>query len=221
MNMNYILYDQEKLLASATIEQGSPEWFAARLGKATASRIADIVATTKSGYGASRANYAAELVCERLTGTPVEKYKSAEMIWGTEKEPEARDSYCFYRDVSVEQIGFIDHPTIAMAGASPDGLVGEDGLIEIKAPNTATHLETLLGQSVPAKYTSQMQWQMACTGRRWCDFVSYDPRLPENMRLFTKRIFRDQVVIDRLEREVKLFLSEIDSTISKLREIYG
>ena len=206
---------------NATLEQGSDAWLQARLGKATASRISDIIATTKSGYGASRANYAAELVAERLTGVPAERYQNAAMAWGTEKEPEARSAYEFYRGCIVEQVGFIDHPTIAQSGASPDGTVDADGLVEIKAPNTATHLETLLGQSVPSKYVSQMQWQMACTGCRWCDFISYDPRLPENMRLFTKRILRDDVVIDRLEKEVKLFLSEIDETIQKLRSIYG
>ena len=204
------------------IEQGSPEWFAARLGKATASRIADIIATTAKGYSTSRANYAADLVTERLTGAPAPSYENDAMRWGKEKEPEAREAYCFYRDEAVEQVGFIDHPDIPMSGASPDGLVGNDGLIEIKCPHkTAVHINTLLQQEISKEYLTQMQWQLSTTKRRFCDFVSYDPRLPENMRLFTKRIFRDQVVIDRLEREVKLFLSEIDSTISKLREIYG
>ena len=203
------------------LEQGTPEWLQARLGKATASRIADIVATTKSGYGASRANYAAELIAERLTGVPAERFTNAAMAWGTEKEPEARSSYEFYRDCSVVQVGFIHHPAIPNSGASPDGLVGDDGLVEIKCPNTATHLDTLVGQAVPKKYESQIQWQLACTERRWCDFVSYDPRLPENMRMFTKRILRDDVVIDRLEKEVRLFLSEIDEAIRKLRSIYG
>ena len=203
------------------LEQGTEAWLQIRLGKCTASRISDVIATTKSGYGASRANYAAELIAERLTGTPAEKYTNAAMAWGTATEPEARSTYEFYRGCVVGQIGFIEHPTIAMSGCSPDGLIDSDGLVEIKCPNTATHIDTLLGQAVPSKYVSQVQWQIACTGRRWCDFVSYDPRLPENMRLFTKRILRDDVMIDRLEKEVRLFLSEIDGTIGKLRSIYG
>lgn len=202
------------------IVQGSPEWFAERCGKATASRIADIVARTKSGYSASRANYAAQLVAERLTGTVAESYTNAAMQWGTEKEPEARAAYEWETDATVVEVGFVAHPTIAMSGASPDGLVGGDGLVEIKAPNTATHIETLLGGTVPAKYVTQMQWQMACTGRRWCDFVSYDPRLPDEMRLFVQRVERDDTRIAELEEEVSAFLAEVDETVRRLRERY-
>lgn len=202
------------------IIQGSPEWFAARLGKVTASRVSDVIAKTKTGYSASRTNYAAQLVAERLTGTVAESYTNAAMQWGTEKEPEARAAYEFKTDAEVAQIGFADHPKIAMTGASPDGLIGDDGMVEIKCPNTATHIETLLGQSVPGKYVTQMQWQMACTGRRWCDFVSYDPRLPENMRLFIARVDRDDAMIARLEGDVVSFLAEIEKTVTELTRIY-
>jgi putative phage-type endonuclease len=203
------------------IIQGSPEWFALRLGKVTASRVADVVAKTKSGYSTSRANYAAQLIAERLTGTVAESYTNAAMQHGTETEPEARSAYEFYQGVTVEQIGFVPHPQIEQAGCSPDGLIGSDGLLEIKCPQTAAHLETLLGQAVPGKYETQIQFQMACTGRAYCDFVSYDPRMPENMRLFIKRIVRDEKRIAELETEVTGFLQEMASKLSQLNSLYG
>jgi len=202
------------------IVQGSDEWHALRRGKVTASRVADVIAKTKTGWGASRANYAAELIAERLTEATAEKFTNAAMAWGTEKEPEARAAYEFYTDATVDEIAFVDHPTIPMTGASPDGLVGAAGLVEIKCPNTATHLETLLGQVVPAKYATQMQWQMACTGREWCDFVSFDPRMPESMRLFIKRVERNAELIAELERDVTAFLKEVDDKVAALRAIY-
>lgn len=202
------------------MDQRTAEWFAARLGKATASRIADIIATTKSGWGASRANYAAHLVAERLTGEPQEAFTNAAMQWGTCTEPEARQAYSFRQDVDVLEVGFIDHPQVEMSGASPDGLIGADGLLELKCPQTATHIATLLGQSVPAKYLTQIQWQIACTGREWCDFASYDPRLPETMRLFVQRVHRDDAEIKRLEALVVDFLGEVDETVSRLRTLY-
>lgn len=201
-------------------DQGSIEWLAARVGKVTASRVADVIATTKTGYGASRANYMAELIAERLTGQPAERYTNAAMAHGTATEPEARDLYAFMVDAEVEQVGLVEHPTVADSGASPDGLVGDDGLVEIKCPNTATHIETLLGQTVPAKYVTQMQWQMACTGRQWCDFASYDPRLPESMRIFIQRVERDEEYIAWLETEVTKFLTELDEKVAALRAIY-
>lgn len=200
--------------------QGSEEWFAARLGKATASRIADIMAQTKSGPGAARKNYAAELVAERLTGTAAEKFTNAAMQWGTEREPQARASYTLATFNTVEEVGFIDHPTIAMSGASPDGTVGADGLVEIKCPNTATHIETLLGGKPDGKYIKQMMWQMACTGRAWCDFVSFDPRLPDDMQLFVLRVDRDDAMIAEIEDAVRSFLAEVDETVAKLTERY-
>lgn len=202
------------------IVQGTAEWHQERLGKATASKIADIIARTKTGYGAGRANYAAQLIAERLTGTPTEGFTNAAMAWGTEKEPEAREAYEYLTGSFVDQVGFIPHPVIEMAGASPDGLVGPQGLVEIKCPNTATHLDTLTGQSIPAKYETQMLWQMACTGRAWCDFASYDPRMPPHMRLFTRRLERDDARIAEMEAEVKAFLAEIDARIEQLRGLY-
>ena len=142
------------------------------------------------------------------------------MQWGTDKEPEARAYYEFRSDAEVALVAFVDHPTIGMTGASPDGLVGDDGLIELKCPNTATHIETLLGDEIPAKYVTQMQWQMACTGRKWCDFASYDPRLPESMRLFVKRVNRDDTRIAELEKLVEAFLAELDGKVSALRSLY-
>lgn len=203
------------------MEQRSPEWFAARLGKVTASRIADVCARTKTGYGAGRKNYMAELVAERLTGTHAESYTNAAMQWGTDMEPAARAAYEFYRDVTVAEAGFEPHPSIAETGASPDGLVGADGLVEIKCPNTATHIETLLDvSSIPQRYVLQMQWQLACTGRQWCDFASYDPRLPEAMRLFVVRLPRDDVQIGAIEREVAVFLNEVRDTTQRLQAKY-
>jgi putative phage-type endonuclease len=201
-------------------EQRSEEWFAERLGKVTASRVADIVARTKTGYATSRANYMAQLVAERLTGTVLESYTNAAMQWGTDHEPEARLNYEFMQNVTVEEVGFVPHPTIGDAGASPDGLVGEDGLVEIKAPLTATHIETLLTAAVPTRYVTQIQWQLACTGRAWCDFVSYDPRLPESMRLFIQRVPRSPGRIHELEVEVVDFLNELRLTVHRLRTKY-
>lgn len=196
--------------------QGSPEWFAARLGKVTASRVADVVARTKTGWGASRANYMAQLVAERLTGQPQESYTNAAMQWGIDTEPYARAAYEFFRDAEVKPAWFIAHPTIRECGASPDGLVGEDGLVEIKCPNTATHIETLLAPEAAGKYVIQMQWQMACAGRSWCDFVSFDPRMPEHLRLSVQRIARDDKQIKSLEQDVEQFLRELERKIDDL-----
>lgn len=202
-------------------DQRSAEWFAARCGKATASKIADIVRTIAGGKpAASRENYHAQLVAERLTGGVEETFTSTAMAWGTETEAEARNAYCFFRDATVVEVGFIDHPTIEMSGASPDGLVGEDGLVEIKCPNTSTHLKTLDGGRIKPDYITQMQWQMACTGRKWCDFVSYDPRLPAEMSLHVQRIERDQDRINELEEAVRDFLAEVSQTVASLRVKY-
>jgi putative phage-type endonuclease len=203
------------------IIQGSEAWFAVRCGKVTASRVADVIARTKTGYGASRANYAAELIAERLTQSTAPGFTNAAMQWGTDQEPHARAAYSFLHDVDVEEIAFVDHPEIAMSGASPDGLVGLDGLVEFKCPNTATHLDTLLSETVPGKYITQMQWQMACTGRAWCDFASFDPRLPPSMQLFVKRVDRDASLILDLETEVSAFLAEIDAKVAALTERYA
>jgi putative phage-type endonuclease len=203
------------------IEQGSAEWFASRLGKVTASRISDVVAKTKTGYSTSRANYMAQLVVERMTNQVAESYSNAAMEWGVEHEPIARAAYEAKMGVLVDQTGSVDHPTIAMSSASPDGLVGEDGCLEIKCPITATHINTLLGEEINKKYYDQMQWQMACTGRQWCDFVSFDPRMPEGLQLFVKRIPRDDKYLAELEAEVIKFLSELDDKVNKLNSLKG
>lgn len=202
------------------IVQGSAEWHQIRLGKVTASRVADIVAKTKSGYSTSRANYAAQLIVERLTGTAQEGFTSPAMQWGIDMEPEARAAYEYNRAANVELVGFVPHPIIADTGASPDGLVGSEGLVEIKCPITATHIETLTGKSVQAKYVTQIQWQLACTGRLWCDFVSYDPRMPEAMRFFCVRVHRVPEIIDELEKEVIAFLNEVRAKINELQRVY-
>jgi putative phage-type endonuclease len=200
------------------MEQRSPEWFAARLGKVTASRVADVIAKTKSGYSTSRDNYMAQLVCERMTGTQGDSFTNAAMQWGTDQEPLARAAYEATQNVLVDETGFVIHPRIQEAGASPDGLVGMFGLIEIKCPNTATHIETILSDKVPGKYITQMQWQMACTERQWTDFVSYDPRMPEGLQLFIQRIDVDPDYIKTLETDVIAFLCELETKIKNLNE---
>ncbi len=201
-------------------EQRSEAWFQARLGKATASKIADIIAKTKSGPSASRTTYAGQLIAERLSGRPAESFSNAAMQWGTDQECFARDAYKMERLCDVVEVGFVDHPTIAMSGASPDGLVGDDGLVEIKCPNSATHIDTLLKKAIPAKYVTQMMWQMACTGRAWCDFASFDPRLPEHMHLIVIRLHRDDAMIAEIEAEVSAFLAEIAGKEAALRAEY-
>tara|TARA_R110000868_G_scaffold265665_2_gene524575 strand:+ start:469 stop:1092 length:624 start_codon:yes stop_codon:yes gene_type:complete len=200
------------------MEQRSPEWFAARLGKVTASRVADVIAKTKSGYSTSRDNYMAQLVCERMTGTQGESYTNSAMQWGTDQEPLARAAYEAAQNVLVDETGFVIHPKIQEAGASPDGLVGMFGLIEIKCPNTATHIDTILNDKVPSKYITQMQWQMACTERQWTDFVSYDPRMPEGLQLFIQRVDFDPMYVRQLETEVIAFLCELETKINNLNE---
>lgn len=200
--------------------QGSPEWHAARLGKVTASRIADVCARTKSGWGAGRKNYMAELLVERLTGRRAEGFTNAAMQHGIDTEPDARSAYQFHINQRIAQVGFVPHGSIADSGASPDGLVGEDGLVEIKCPNTATHLETLDGAPLPEKYFLQIQWQLACTDRAWCDFVSFDPRVPEYMSLHVDRVKRDDAAIKATEKCVSDFLGELRDTIDRLRGKY-
>ena len=201
------------------MEQRTEEWFAARCGKVTASRVADIIAKTKSGPSASRENYLAQLVCERLTGKPAESYSNSAMLHGTETEPFARAAYESAKDVLVEEVGFVLHPNISEAGASPDGLVGLFGLVEIKCPNTATHIQTLLDQKVPEKYNTQMQWQMVCTQRQWCDFVSFDPRMAEGLQLFIKRVEFDPIYVANLEKEVLNFLFDVEYKITQLNKL--
>jgi putative phage-type endonuclease len=199
------------------MEQRTDEWYQARLGCVTASRTADILAKTKSGYSTSRANYMADLIVERLTGKAPEGFTSSAMQWGTETEPQARMAYEIITGNEVTETGFVLHPQIEGFGASPDGLVGEDGLVEIKCPNTNTHISTLLDEKISHKYVIQMHVQMLCTERDWCDFVSFDPRLPVDMQLFIKRVERDKKLADEILGEVAKFLEELDEKIEALK----
>lgn len=203
------------------MEQRSPDWFAARCGKVTASRIGDVLAKTKSGWGAARKNYAAQLVCERLTGSVGDSFTNAAMQWGIDHEDDARSFYEVLSGHTVTGVGFVDHPNIPMSGASPDGLIGDDGLVEIKCPNTATHLEYLASEEIPDKYLQQINWQLACTGRAWCDFVSYDPRLPPEIQLWQQRVERDRDHLAWMEEQVAEFLKEVDATVADLRSRYN
>ena len=200
--------------------QGSAEWRAARAGSLGASQVHEAIARVKTGWGASRANVMAQLIAERLTGIPADSFTNAAMQWGTATEPQARAAYEFLHDVDVEQVGLIKHPAIVGTHASPDGLIRSDGMLEIKCPTVATHIDTLLAGKVPAKYVTQMQWQMACAGRSWCDFASYDPRLPASMQLFVQRIERDDKLIGELEDMVRQFLTELDAKVQALRNLY-
>ncbi|EDV6156971.1 YqaJ viral recombinase family protein [Salmonella enterica subsp. enterica] len=199
------------------MEQRSPEWFAARCGKVTASRLYDVMTRTKSGYAASRQNYMAELICQRLTGKPEEGFTNAAMMRGTELEPVAREMYALNEfDAVISEVGLIDHPTIAGFAASPDGLVNDDGLIEIKCPNTWTHLQTLKTGVPKRQYLLQMHAQMMCTGRKWCDFVSFDDRLPPELAYFKTRINFDEVLAEEIEQEVVKFLTELETEIQNI-----
>lgn len=198
-------------------EQRSPEWHSYRAGRVTASRVSDVMAQTKSGPSASRKNYAAELVAERLTGESREGFSNAAMQWGTDTEPQARVAYEFMTDTTVQEVGFIDHGYINMAGCSPDGLVGDDGMVEIKCPNTATHIETLLTGEIDGKYIKQMQFQMACADRKWCDFVSFDPRMPVEMQLFILRVSFDSDAATIINNAVSAFLAEVEDIVQSLQ----
>lgn len=200
------------------MEQGTPEWHAARLGKLTGSRIA--MATAKGVKGApskTREKLMAALACERMTGRPMDSYLNGAMEWGIETEAQARLAYQFHADVDVARVGFLDHPTIAMAGASPDGLVGKDGMVQFKCPEVHTHFATALGASIDGGYIKQMQWEMATAQRHWCDFASFDPRVPEEMQLIVVRVARDDELIATLEREGRAFLAELDNMVASLR----
>ena len=201
------------------LEQGSPEWLAARVGRVTASRIADVMAKGKGGEAQTRLNYKWQLVAEVMTGQSQEdRFFSQAMAWGVEQEPFARAAYEIQTGGLVENVGLVAHPSIPRCAASPDGLVGLDGLLEIKCPKTPTHLEYMEKGAIPGHYQLQMLWQMACTGRQWVDFATFDPRLPEELQLFVMRFPRDQTRIDAIEAEVQKFWNEIDEIIETLRK---
>tara|TARA_R100000808_G_C2153807_1_gene164355 strand:- start:3366 stop:3986 length:621 start_codon:yes stop_codon:yes gene_type:complete len=199
--------------------QGSPEWLQARLGKVTASRLSDVTAKTKSGWGASRARYMGELIAETMTGVSATAFVNSAMQHGIDTEPQAAAAYSFYTDHELDEVGFVNHPKIKHAGCSPDRLIGKDGLVEFKCPQTHTHIDTLLGESVPKKYMEQMYWQMACTKRKWCDFVSFDPRMPPETQLSIQRIERDKERIKELEEMVVDFLAEMNEKIDRLTKL--
>ena len=197
--------------------QQSPEWYQAKIGKVSASRCADLMAKTKSGYSTSRKNYMMELIIARLTGEYPESYTSAAMQWGIDTEAEARLQYEGATLNIVKQVGFIE--LNENIGCSPDGLIGDEGGLEIKCPNSATHIETLLSGNIDRKYILQMQFSMWVTGRKWFDFVSYDPRWPIDLRLFIKRVERDEVMISEIKKEVDSFLAEMFDSMNKLKEV--
>jgi putative phage-type endonuclease len=198
--------------------QRTAEWFKARAGKVTASRVSDVIAKTKAGYSEKRAAYMMELIAERLTGDTGDHFPSSAMQWGIDHEALARSAYEAARGVMVEEVGFIQHPTIPMSGASPDGFVGVDGIIEIKCPTTRTHLGTVMAVGVPDGYLAQIGWQLECTGRAWCDFVSFDPRLPEAYQLIIRRVTQYSIssFIDDCRAEVVKFLDETAAMMERL-----
>jgi putative phage-type endonuclease len=203
------------------MEQRSEEWFAARCGSLGASQLNEALATTKNGWGASRENLKNRIIAERLTGTPTESFTNAAMQWGVDQEDNARKAYEAHTGTFVDEMGIAFHSVLKHTHASPDGLVGDDGLLEIKCPNTTTHIETLKSQKVPSKYMNQMLWQMRCVDRQWCDYVSFDPRLPQHLQLFVKRVERDDVAIAELEAKVAEFLTEVECEIDELNRRFS
>ena len=201
------------------IEQRSEAWFQARLGKVTASAVADVLAKTKTGVSASRGNYLIKLAIQRVTGQIEESYTNDAMQWGIDNEDQARVAYEIASGKFVDQVGFVDHEIIDWFGCSPDGLVDDDGLVEIKCPNSATHWEYFKTKEVPKKYFIQMQAQMSCTGRKWCDFVSFDPRMPERSQLLIIRVPRDNTFIDLMEAEVMEFLIEVFDEVQLMKGV--
>lgn len=202
--------------------QGSPEWHAARCGRVTASRVADLMRQNKGGVSAMRATYIGELVAERLSGfVAMDTFTNKAIEHGREFEAEARKTYAFMQDAEVTEVGFVVHPTIERAGCSPDGLVGDHGLVEFKCPNSATHIATLRGAPIKSEYVKQMLWQMACCERQWCDFVSYDPRMPPQMRMHVVRVQRDEKAIADITDSVKGAIAEIEATVAELTRMFG
>ena len=205
-------------LIISTAAQRSPEWFAVRAGKATASAFADILATVKAGESASRKNYRLQLVTERLTGLPSESFTNAEMRWGIDHEDEAREAYMAHTGTLVDESGFM-YRNYLEAGCSPDGLIDDDGMLEIKCPNSVTHVEYMEADELPSKYVAQVQGQLWIAGRQWCDFVSFDPRMPEKLRLFVVRVERDDAYIQALKAEVLRFMGEVQDMEQRLRKV--
>jgi putative phage-type endonuclease len=196
--------------------QRTDAWFAERAGHCTASRAADVLAKIKSGEAALRRKYRLNLVTERLTGNPVTGYQNAAMIWGTQTEPEARMALEATTGALVQEVGFIKHPTIPWVGCSPDGVIGDDGLLEIKCPESTTHLEWLEQNRVPPEHIPQLQFQLWVTERKWVSFASYDPRFPPGLQLFIVRVERDEDYIKQLHADVCAFLLEVEGMVERL-----
>ena len=201
------------------ILQGTAEWLALRAGKITASRIADVMAKGKgTAESVTRAKYRAQLVAERLTGQSQEdSYENAAMRHGTEMEPFGRAAYEAAKGVLVDQVAFVQHPTMAGAGCSPDGLVGDDGGCEGKCPNTSTHIRWIIAGEIPPEHLKQMHWCMAVTGRAWWDFWSFDDRVPDDLQLFTRRLMRDEKTITEMESAARAFDAEVEGLLKTLR----
>lgn len=207
-------------MQSRDIEQRSAEWFHLRAGSFTASRCSDLMARTKSGPSASRGNLIALLAVERLTGQPVETYRNAAMERGTELEAEARDAYSFAHGVAVAEVGYVPHPTIPNCGCSPDGLIGNDGLLEVKCPSSmAKHLDALRSGSHAVEYRWQLQHQLFVTGRQWVDAVSYHPSFPDGLELAILRVNRDESAIAEIEKSVLEAENEVEAVIKQMEEI--
>jgi putative phage-type endonuclease len=208
---------EDRLNAYKGVEQGTDEWKHIRLGKVTASGVADVLAKTKSGVSASRGNYLIKLALQRVTGEIEDGFTSDAMAWGIDNEAQARVAYEVKSGNFVDQVAFVDHPIIPWFGASPDGLVNNDGLVEIKCPNSATHWSYIKAGEPPMKYYIQMQAQMACTDRKWCDFVSFDPRMPDRSKLFIKRVMRDKDFIIEMQSEIYKFLEEVATEVNLMK----
>lgn len=203
---------------SQLVEQGSDEWLQIRCGKVTASRIADVIAMTKSGPSERRTRYMWELAVERLTGDFKRTYVNDAMLWGIEQEAVARDFYEALNETSVERVGFIHHPQFGFAGASPDGLVGVKGGLEIKCLTTINHLKCLHDDAPPSEYIPQVNWQIACCDLEWVDLTLFDPRVPLEMQLKSWRIERNDEEIKKLEEAVEVFNGDVENVIAKLWE---
>ena len=201
--------------------QGSEAWRQARCGSIGASDAPRVVRRTKTGYSADRDSLMWDKLIERVTSVPVEITPSKAMLQGTAREPDARVTYSIIKGVEVEQVGLIPHPLIKGAHASPDGYVGTTGLVEIKCPEKKAHGETLINETISNDHIVQMQWQMACTGRHWCDYVSYNPDFPPAMQLWTGRVSRNATLIGELESEIKGFIRELEAKVDRLSRRYA
>lgn len=199
------------------MEQRTDAWYEARIGKFTASSVADLMATTKSGPSASRRNLIMKILCERLTGRREEEYTNQAMQWGIETEARAREAYSAITGDLIDEVGFIVHPSLDFFGASPDGLIC-NRLVEIKCPNTSTHIKYLIDRRIPGEYQLQMLAQMSCTGAESADFVSFDPRLPERLQLCVIPFVRDDNRIAEIEASVIAADAEANVLIAKLME---